>query len=117
VLDRHPNLQVTLPHAGGVLPILIGRIDRGWRVRPEARHLARAPGSYLRQFTYDTIAHSKPILQFVISQVGADRVMIGSDYCFDMGYERPVAVVDELDVGADERQLILGGTAAKILKI
>jgi aminocarboxymuconate-semialdehyde decarboxylase len=117
ILDRHPNLQITLPHAGGVLPILIGRIDRGWKVRPEAKHLARAPSSYLRQFHYDTIAHSKPILQFVISQVGADRLMIGSDYCFDMGYERPVEIVDELDLTADERTMIFGGTAAKLLKI
>jgi aminocarboxymuconate-semialdehyde decarboxylase len=117
VLDRHPNLQVTLPHAGGALPILIGRIDRGWKVRPEAKNLPRAPSSYLRQFHYDTIAHSKPILQFVISQVGADRIMIGSDYCFDMGYEQPVEIVDELDLTADARAMILGGTAAKLLKI
>ena len=117
VLDRHPNLQVTLPHAGGVLPILIGRIDRGWKVRPEAEHLVRAPSSYLRQFHYDTIAHSKPILEFVISQVGADRVMIGSDYCFDMGYEQPVEIVDELDLTTDARAMILGGTAVKLLKI
>jgi aminocarboxymuconate-semialdehyde decarboxylase len=117
VLDRHPNLKVTLPHAGGVLPILIGRIDRGWKVRAEARNLPRPPSSYLRQFHYDTIAHSKSILQFVISQVGADRVMIGSDYCFDMGYEQPVEIVDELDLTTDARAMILGGTAAKLLKI
>jgi aminocarboxymuconate-semialdehyde decarboxylase len=117
VLDRHPNLQVTLPHAGGVLPILIGRIDRGWKARPAATSLPRAPSSYLRQFHYDTIAHSKPILQFVISQVGADRVMIGSDYCFDMGYEQPVEIIDELDLTTDARAMILGGTAAKLLKI
>ena len=117
VLDRHPNLQVTLPHAGGVLPILIGRIDRGWKVRPEAEDLTRAPSSYLRQFHYDTIAHSKAILQFVISQVGVDRVMIGSDYCFDMGYERPVEIVDELDLTTEARAMILGGTAGKLLKI
>ena len=117
VLDRHPNLQITLPHAGGALPILIGRIDHGWKVRPEAKNLPRAPSSYLRQFHYDTVAHSKPILQFVISQVGADRVMIGSDYCFDMGYEQPVEIVDELDLTADARAMILGGTAAKLLKI
>lgn len=117
VLDKHPRLQVNLPHAGGVLPILIGRIDHGWKVRKEARHLGNAPSSYLRRFTYDTIAHSKPILDFVISQVGADRIMIGSDYCFDMGYDRPVQVVDELRLSPEERKLILGGTAAKILKV
>ena len=117
VLDRHPNLHVNLPHAGGALPILIGRIDHGWKVRKEAKNLPQAPSSYLRRFTYDTISHSKPILEFVISQVGADRVMVGSDYCFDMGYQRPVEIVDELRLSPEERKMILGGTAAKILKI
>lgn len=117
VLDRHPNLQFNLPHAGGALPGLIGRIDHGWKVRPETRHLASAPSTYLRRFTYDTISHSAPILKFLISQVGADRIMIGSDYCFDMGYERPVQVLDELGLSEADRALILGGTAARILKI
>jgi len=117
VLDRHPNLHVNLPHAGGALPILIGRIDHGWKVRKEAKNLPHAPSSYLRRFTYDTISHSKPILEFVISQVGADRIMVGSDYCFDMGYQRPVEIVDELRLSPEERKMILGGTAAKILKI
>ena len=83
----------------------------------EAKHLAQAPSSYLRRFTYDTISHSKPILEFVISQVGADRVMTGSDYCFDMGYQRPVEIVEELRLSPEERKMILGGTAAKILKL
>lgn len=117
VLDRHPALHVSLPHAGGVLPILIGRLDRGWKVRKEAKHLANAPSTYLRRFSYDTIAHSKPIMEFVISQVGADRVMIGSDYCYDMGYDRPLQMLDELDVSAAQRAMILGGNAAKLLKI
>ena len=117
VLDRHPRLEINLPHAGGVLPILIGRIDHGWKVRPECKHLAAAPSTYLRRFTYDTIAHSKPIMKFVIESVGADRIMIGTDYCYDMGYEQPVGFVDTLDLKADDRRMILGGTAARLLKI
>jgi len=116
-LDRHPKLQVNLPHAGGVLPILMGRIDHGWKVRKENRHLANAPSTYLRRFTYDTISHSKPIMEFVISMVGADRVMIGSDYCFDMGYEQPIKFVDQLNLSPEDRKMILGATAAKILKL
>ncbi len=117
VLDRHPKLQICLPHAGGVLPILIGRIDHGWQVRPETKSLPHAPSMYLQRFTYDTISHSKPIMEFVISQVGAERIMIGSDYCFDMGYERPVQMVEELNLNRAQRNMVLGGTAARILKI
>jgi aminocarboxymuconate-semialdehyde decarboxylase len=117
VMDRHPKLKVNLPHAGGAFPILIGRIDHGWKVRSETKHLANAPSTYLRRFTYDTIAHSKPVMEFVISEVGADRVMIGSDYCFDMGYERPLELIEELRLSTAQRNMILGGTAAKLLKL
>jgi aminocarboxymuconate-semialdehyde decarboxylase len=117
VMDRHPKLKVNLPHAGGAFPMLIGRIDHGWKVRSETKHLANAPSTYLRRFTYDTISHSKPIMEFVISEVGADRVMIGSDYCFDMGYERPLALIEELRLSTAQRNMILGGTAAKLLKL
>jgi aminocarboxymuconate-semialdehyde decarboxylase len=117
ILDKFPNLQVSLPHSGGTLPILIGRIDHGWKVRQETKHLAQAPSSYLKRFTYDTISHSDPIMKFIISQVGADHVMLGSDYCYDMGYERPVKFVDGLGLSSADRDLILGGTAAKMLKL
>lgn len=117
VLDRHPNLHVSLPHAGGVLPNLIGRLDHGWKVIPAAKKSAETPSAYLRRFTYDIIAHSKPLLEYVISQVGVDRIMLGSDYCYEVGYERPVEVVGELRLSSEQRKMILGGTAAKILKI
>ena len=85
--------------------------------RKELKHLPQPPSAYLRRFTYDTIAHSKAIMSFVISQVGADRVMLGSDYCFDMGYEHPVEVVNELGLDGEARKMILGGTASKLLKL
>jgi aminocarboxymuconate-semialdehyde decarboxylase len=117
VMDRHPKLQVTLPHAGGVLPTLIGRLDHGWNAIPAAKHSAQTPSAYLHRFTYDTISHSKPMMEFIISQVGVDRVMLGSDYCFDVGYSRPVEVVEKLELSSRQRRMILGETAAKILKL
>jgi aminocarboxymuconate-semialdehyde decarboxylase len=117
VLDRHPNLLIVLPHAGGALLNLVGRLDHGWNVIPAAKHSAQVPSTYLHRFMYDTIAHSKPIMEFIISQVGVDRIMLGSDYCFPVGYDRPVEVVEELHLSSEQRKLILGGTAAKLLKI
>ena len=75
------------------------------------------PSTYLRRFTYDTISHSKPIMEFIISQVGVDRVMLGSDYCFGAGYDRPVEVVEDLRLNSEQRKMILGETAAKILRV
>jgi len=117
VMDRHPNLLIVLPHAGGALLNLIGRLDHGWNVIPAAKLSAESPSAYLHRFMYDTIAHSKPLMEFIISQVGVDRIMLGSDYCFPVGYDRPVGVVEDLRLSSDQRKMILGGTAAKILKI
>jgi aminocarboxymuconate-semialdehyde decarboxylase len=117
VLDRHPKLQIGLPHGGGVLPILIGRIDQGWRTRPELKHLPQAPSTYLQRFTYDTITHSKQVMEFVIKQVGVERVLLGSDYCFAMGLERPVQFLEQIDLPSAQRQMILSGNATRLLKL
>jgi aminocarboxymuconate-semialdehyde decarboxylase len=120
VLDRLPKLQVVLPHAGGALPYLIGRLERGQKVRPEAQKKARRPvTAYLRRFHYDTIAHHPRVLRYLIEMVGADRVMLGSDFCFDMGYERPRAIVADRAVGLSrsDRARIIRSNAARLLGI
>lgn len=118
VLDAFPRLEVNLPHAGGTLPGLIGRLDHGTRVRPELKHMKQLPSAYLRRFTYDTIGHDDRINLDLVRLVGADRVLLGSDYCFDMGLTEPVAAVERLSALAEaERDQILGNTAAALLRI
>jgi aminocarboxymuconate-semialdehyde decarboxylase len=117
VLDRHPKLQVCLPHAGGALPYLVGRLQHGQRVRPENQKAAKKPFSaYLRRFTYDTISHAPESMRYLIDLVGAERVMLGSDYCFDMGPARPRDIVDkQLRLSAADRARILSGNARRLL--
>ncbi len=119
VLDRHPKLQICLPHGGGALPTLIGRIDHGAQVRAEIKtlHLPQPPSAYLQRFTYDTIVHSKPAMEFLIHEVGAERIMLGSDYCFDMGYDQPVKFLEQIDLSSAKRKMILGENAARILRL
>ena len=119
VLDRHPKLQISLPHGGGALPMLIGRADHGAQVRAEIKqlHLPQPPSAYMQRFTYDTIVHSKPVLEFLIQEVGAESIMLGSDYCFDMGYERPVEFLEQINISSPKRKMILGENAAKLLKL
>ena len=118
VLDAFPRLEINLPHAGGTLPGLIGRLDHGTKVRPELKHMKQLPSAYLRRFTYDTIGHDDRINMNLVRQVGADRVLLGSDYCFDMGLEDPVGTVHRLhELPGRDLELILGGTAAKLLRI
>jgi aminocarboxymuconate-semialdehyde decarboxylase len=118
VMDRFPKLDVVLPHGGGALPLLIGRIEHGWRVRPECKHLARSPRDYLRRFHYDTITHSAEALTYLIDLVGPDRVLLGSDYCFDMGYQQPVDVVNShQSLTPQDRSSILISNAARLLRL
>jgi aminocarboxymuconate-semialdehyde decarboxylase len=117
-MDRFPKLQVMLPHAGGTFPWLIGRLDRGVEMRRELKDMQRPASAYLRRFHYDTIAHDARIMGALVRLVGADRIVLGSDYNFDMGYVRPVEFVGRLaGLGAGEREMILGGNAAGLLRL
>jgi len=117
VMDRFPKLGFNLPHAGGTFPWLIGRWDHGAKVRPELKHMKQPPSSYLRRFTYDTIGHDDRINANLVRLVGADRVTLGSDYCFDMGLDDPLATVDRLKLPKEERDLVIGGNAQKLLNL
>jgi aminocarboxymuconate-semialdehyde decarboxylase len=118
VLDRFPKLEVALPHGGGALPILLGRVAHGWSVRPECAHLERSPRDYASRFFYDTVTHDAKALEFLINQVGADRVMLGSDYCFDMGVEAPREIIETSSMlSGGQKDQILSGNAQRLLKL
>lgn len=116
ILDRFPRLQISLPHAGGALPYLIGRMDRGHKIHPDCKYLRHKPSTYLKRLTYDTISHDASALLYLIDRVGPQRVMLGSDYCFEIGYDRPVEVVTRLSaLSRPDQSRILGGNAARLL--
>lgn len=117
VLDRFPDLKVYVAHGGGFAPFYIGRFDHTWKVRPEVRALIpEPPSAYLSRVYYDTCIYRPDHLRTLINMVGADRIMLGSDYPFDMGDEDPVAIVDGCDgLTEGERTSILSGTAKAFL--
>jgi aminocarboxymuconate-semialdehyde decarboxylase len=120
VLDRLPKLEVCLPHAGGALPYLHGRLRHGQGVRPETKGVAKKPFSaYLRRFTYDTITHDAGALRYLVATVGADRVMLGTDFCFDMGYKRPLAIIQAEATGLSrkDQNRIVRENAARMLHL
>jgi aminocarboxymuconate-semialdehyde decarboxylase len=118
VLDAFPKLEVSLPHAGGVLPILRGRLDRGFQIRAECKTISKPPSSYLKRFTYDTISYDEALLEDLIKLVGADRILVGSDYCFDIAYEEPIRFLNGVkSLTAEQRQQIVWKNAAKLLKL
>jgi aminocarboxymuconate-semialdehyde decarboxylase len=117
VLDRFPRLEFVLPHAGGAYPWLAGRLRRGWEKRPDLlKATSRSPEDYLRRFHYDTIGYSPVVLEHLVAQVGAERVLMGSDYCFPIAYERPVEIVTDLaSLSPAAQAAILEGNARRLL--
>ena len=118
VLDAFPKLEVVLPQAGGTFPWLVGRFNRGLEARRELKHINGKPTDYLRRFHYDTITHHPGILRYLIDLVGADRIVLGSDYDQDMQTERPVQFVEKVPgLAQREREMILRGNARRLLKL
>lgn len=118
VLDRFPKLEVVLPHAGGAFAWLAGRLNRGWEKREELKLIKQPPVAYLRRFWYDTIGYSDAVLEYLVKNVGEDRIVMGSDYCFPIAYEQPVKnVMDNPRLAAAAKQAIVAGNARRLLKL
>ncbi len=116
VLDRHPGLNFVLVHGGGFTPYQAARWEHGWRVRPEPKkNIKIEPRDIARRFFYDTILHSAPVLEFMIGHVGADRVLLGSDYPYDMEMRDCANHVKGLKISDADKATILGTHAEKLL--
>ena len=109
VMDACPDLKICLSHGGGYTCYGIGRMDRGWRVRPEARtHITKPPSEYLNRFYYDCIVYTEQALRYLIDAVGVDRVVFGTDWPFDMDFDWPVSWVLGLEsITQEEKEAIL----------
>ena len=117
VLERHPTLKICLAHGGGFVPYQAGRFVHGWHVRAEPKSkLAKPPTESLKRFYFDTIVHSKEALAFLVGNAGAERVLLGSDYPFDMGMPEGVSQVRSLSVAAADQSAILGARAQALLE-
>ncbi len=118
LLDRHPRLKIIAAHGGGYLPFYPGRMDHGWKVRPEITTPSEPPSAYLRRLYFDTVLYDPEQLASLIARVGPERVLLGSDFPFDMGVDDPLESIAAL-VGLDEagRAAVCGGNAAKLLGI
>jgi aminocarboxymuconate-semialdehyde decarboxylase len=116
VMEQHPRLKVLLAHGGGALLSLRGRLRHAYAFQPQARaRLHESPEQSLRRFYFDTVTHDGDLLRALIDFAGVDRVVLGSDYPFDMGVERPAELVRTLGLPPADEAKILGGTAARLL--
>jgi aminocarboxymuconate-semialdehyde decarboxylase len=118
VLERHPALKICLSHGGGFVPYQGGRWVHGWNVRGEPQvNLKVSPAASLRRFYFDTILHAAAPLEYLVRAAGADHVLLGSDYPFDMGTLECARQVKALGIAEADRATILGEGAARLLGV
>ena len=116
VLEDHPGLRILLAHGGGAILALRGRLRHSHTFQRDARsRLTESPVDSIRRFYLDTVTHDPTLLRAVVDFAGADRVLLGSDYPFDMGLERPAEPVRELGLDPAGEALVLGGNALRLL--
>jgi aminocarboxymuconate-semialdehyde decarboxylase len=108
VLEACPNIRICIAHGGGPACYAMGRMDRAWHGRPEARSTPKPPSAYQRQLYYDTVTGSEEALRFLLDRVGAERVVLGSDWPFVPWNPSPVAWVQGLkSLTQEEKEKIL----------
>ncbi|MFS0691194.1 amidohydrolase family protein [Streptomyces nitrosporeus] len=117
VLDRHP-LKLIAAHGGGYLPTHIGRSDHAWSARSDAgAGCAQLPSSYLKRLYFDSLVHDPHVLRELVRVAGADRVLLGSDYPFDMGADDPVAALRAARLSEDDLDAVRGRNASALLDL
>jgi aminocarboxymuconate-semialdehyde decarboxylase len=117
LFEEIPTLKLILLHGGGYLPFYASRSDHTWKVRPETREKIpeHPPSHYMKQLYYDTMVFQPLYLKHLIEIVGADRVMVGTDFPFDMGDEDPLGLLAAVDgLTDDDRAAISGGNASRV---
>jgi aminocarboxymuconate-semialdehyde decarboxylase len=119
VMDACPDLKICLCHGGGYTCYGIGRMDRGWQVRSEARvQISQPPSAYLRRFHYDCIVYTESALRYLIDTVGIDRVVFGTDWPYDMVFDWPVSWILSLEsLTQDEKAAILWQNLERLLGV
>jgi aminocarboxymuconate-semialdehyde decarboxylase len=117
VFERLPKLRVAFAHGGGTFPGLIGRLEHGFRVRPDivATSNQHNPRDYLGRFYVDSLVHEPAMLDYMIDLMGARCIALGSDYPFPLGEHRPGAMIESMSLEAATRDRLLAGTALEWL--
>src|SRR5579872_2978362 len=117
-LDKYPNLQIVLPHAGGAFPYLAGRVEHFlFHMTDHGTSIEHPFRDYLRRFHYDYLIYYPEAFRFLMSLVGSDRIVVGTDNFAAKDVEYPTAVLDQFNLPAADRERILKGNAKRLLHL
>jgi aminocarboxymuconate-semialdehyde decarboxylase len=119
VLEAYPQLKICVAHGGGYLPFYAGRMDHAYAIRAECQHqISRPPSTYLRQLYFDSVVYTSESLAHLVKQLGSERVLLGTDYPFDMGETDPVGhIAGVRSLTRAQKEQIWGGNAAQLLQL
>jgi len=115
VIERYAAIRFFMVHGGGFAPYQAGRWSHGWDVRPEPKvNIKEPPDAAIRRLYFDTILHGQPALEFLVATFGAEHVLLGSDYPYDMGTLECARQVRALSISEADKAAILGGRALSL---
>jgi aminocarboxymuconate-semialdehyde decarboxylase len=118
VMERHPSLKVLLAHGGGAILALRGRLRHGHEgVASAGGALSEPPHVSIRRFLFDTVTHDPTLLRDLVGAVGAERVLLGSDYPFDMADPHPVETVRRTALSEYDQAALLSENAERLLAV
>jgi aminocarboxymuconate-semialdehyde decarboxylase len=118
-LEKCPRLRICFAHGGGAFPATIGRVEHGFKVRPDlcAVDNPHSPRKYLSKMYFDSLVHEAAKLDYLIKLVGADQVMLGSDYPFPLGEHEPGKLIESMDYDESIIEMLLSGSALNWLSL
>ena len=118
-LDRYPGLKICVAHGGGYIPAYAGRFDHPYGLRADCRgEIDKLPSEYLKKLYFDTVVFTEHQLRYLIETWGADRIVMGTDYPYDMAETDPVGHVNSVKgLSETDKAQVLGANAAALLKI
>jgi aminocarboxymuconate-semialdehyde decarboxylase len=116
ILETFPKLKICISHGGGYMPYYMGRIARNYVDKPATRvNMKKSPAEYLRMLYYDSCVYETEVLEALVKRVGADRVVLGSDY--PVGEPKPIAFVEGCALSAGKKEKIIGVNAARLFGV
>jgi aminocarboxymuconate-semialdehyde decarboxylase len=119
VLEEFPQLRIAFAHGGGSFPFTLGRIEHGFKVRPDLVAVDNAvnPRKYIGKFWVDSLVHDKKSMEFLIDTIGEDNICLGSDYPFPLGEPHPGKLIEKLELKKKTEKKLLSKNAENWLRI
>jgi aminocarboxymuconate-semialdehyde decarboxylase len=119
VLENYPRLKVAFAHGGGSFPATVGRVEHGFKVRPDlcAIDNPHNPRNYLGKFWVDSLVHDAHAFNLLQQVVGDDKICCGSDYPFPLGEHNPGELIETMALPYDVKQKMLFDNAMEWLGI